>query len=91
MVILPGVFLSAGVLLAGNGISSLVQFVRSDFHAYQADSSVPVSKGGFALYAGDGTAGVPCAAQRPGPTDTPRGLGGCGSNLACVNLDDKSP
>jgi hypothetical protein len=55
--ILPSALLVAGVLLAGVGISSFVHFVRSDFHAYQPDSSISVTNDGFTLYAGDGTTG----------------------------------
>lgn len=66
--ILPSVLLLAGVLLAGIGISSFMHFVRSDFRAYQPDSSVSVTKDGFMLYAGDGTTGADdprCTATGP--------------------------
>jgi ABC-type sugar transport system permease subunit len=53
--ILPSLLLLAGVILAGIGISSFVSFARSDFRAYQPDSSISVTKDGFTLYAEDGT------------------------------------
>lgn len=56
--ILPSVLLLAGVLFAGFGMSSFLQFVRSDFRAYQPNSSISVTRDGFTLYAADGTAGA---------------------------------
>jgi hypothetical protein len=66
--ILPSVLLLAGMVLAGIGISSFVHFVRSDFRAYQPDSSISVTKDGFTLYAENGTiraAGLSCTAAGP--------------------------
>ena len=53
--ILPGVLLLAGALFGGIGISGFVDFVRSDFLAYQPDSSISVTDDGFTLYAAAGT------------------------------------
>jgi ABC-type sugar transport system permease subunit len=53
--ILPCLLFLAAVLLAGFGISLFLHFVRTDFRAYQPDSSISVTKDGFTLYAGYGT------------------------------------
>lgn len=50
--------LLAALVLGGIGISLFVNFVRSDFRAYQPDSSISVTKDGFTLYAEDGTPGL---------------------------------
>ena len=66
--ILPSVLLLAGVLLAGFGLSSFVRFVRSDFRAYQPDSSISVTNDGFTLYTQDDTirvADLRCTATGP--------------------------
>ena len=55
--ILPSVLLLAGLVLGGIAVSSFVNFVRSDFRAYQPDSSISVTKDGFTLYAEDGVLG----------------------------------
>ena len=49
--IMPSMLLLAGALLGGISISAFVNFAHSDFHAYQADSSVSVTNDGFTLYA----------------------------------------
>jgi len=54
--ILPCFLMIAAMLLVGFGLSSFLHFVRSDFVAYQPDTSVSVSQDGFTLYAGEGTA-----------------------------------
>ena len=70
--ILPSVLLLAGLVLGGIGVSSFVNFVRSDFRAYQPDSSISVTNDGFTLYAEDGSLGaddlrdVRCSATGPG-------------------------
>lgn len=53
--ILPSMLLLAGALFAGIGISAFVDFVRSDFRAYQPDSLISVTDDGFTLYAAVGT------------------------------------
>lgn len=53
--ILPGLLALAAVLIAGIGISSFVHFARSDFRAYQPDTSIPVTRDGLTVYAEDGT------------------------------------
>jgi len=66
--ILPGILFLAAVLLAGFGILSFLHFVRSDFRAYQPDSSISVTMDGFTLYAEDGTTGTAdlrCTATGP--------------------------
>jgi hypothetical protein len=66
--LLPSVLLLAGALLGGFGISAFVNLVRSDFRAYQPDSSISVTKDGFTLYAADGTTGpddLRCTATGP--------------------------
>ena len=56
--LLPSLLLLAGVLLAGMAVSSLVGFVRTEFRAYQPDSSISVNKDGFTLYAEEGATGA---------------------------------
>jgi hypothetical protein len=66
--ILPCILFLAAVLLAGFGISSFLHFARSDFRAYQPDSSISVTKGGFTLYVEDSTTGagdLRCTATGP--------------------------
>ena len=56
--VLPSVLLLAGLILGGIGISSFVNFVRSDFRVYQPDSSILVTTDGLTLYAEDGVLGA---------------------------------
>lgn len=56
--ILPSLLALAAVLLAGTGISSFVHFARSDFRAYQPDTSITVTRDGLTVYAQDGTTGA---------------------------------
>jgi hypothetical protein len=56
--LVPCILLLAAVLLVGSGLASLLRFVRSDFRAYQPDSSIAVTRDGFTLYAEDGTIGA---------------------------------
>ena len=56
--ILPSLLLLAGLVLGGIAVSSFVNFVRSDFLAYQPDSSISVTNDGFTLYAEDGVLGA---------------------------------
>lgn len=56
--ILPSVLLFAALVLGGIGMASFLSFVRSDFRPYQPDSSISVSRGGFTLYAENGTQGL---------------------------------
>ena len=66
--ILPSLLALASVLLAGIGISSFVHFVRSDFRAYQPDTSISVTTDGLTVYAEDGTTGAAdlrCTATGP--------------------------
>ena len=59
------------MLLAGFGISSFLHFVRSEFRAYQPDSSISVTKDGFTLYAENGTTSagdLRCTATGPDAT-----------------------
>jgi hypothetical protein len=53
--VLPSLFLIAALVLGGIGITSFVNFVRSDFRAYQPGASISVTKDGFTLYAENGT------------------------------------
>ena len=55
--ILPSLLLLAGLVLGGIAVSSFVNFVRSDFRAYQPDSSISVTNDGLTLYAEDGVLG----------------------------------
>ena len=70
--ILPSMLLLASLVLGGIAVSSFVNFVRSDFRAYQPDSSISVTNDGFTLYAEDGSLGaddlrdVRCSATGPG-------------------------
>jgi hypothetical protein len=69
--ILPCILFLAAVLLAGFGISSFLHFVRSEFRAYQPDSSISVTKDGFTLYAENGTTAagdLRCTATGPDAT-----------------------
>ena len=68
--ILPSIMVVAAVFLAGSGFASFLHFVRSDFSAYQPDSSISVTKDGFTLYAENGTTSAPvtCVARQPGRT-----------------------
>ena len=69
--ILPCILFLAAVLLAGFGISSFLDFVRSDFRAYEPDSSISVTKDGFTLYAeNDTTAAVDLRCTATGPDAT---------------------
>lgn len=66
--VLPCILMLAALLLVGFGISSFLHFVRSDFVAYQPDSSISVGTDGFTLYAEDGTTGAAdlrCTATGP--------------------------
>jgi len=66
--ILPGIMVLAAVFLAGSGFASFLHFVRSDFSAYQPDSSISVTRDGFTLWTEDGavgTADLRCTATGP--------------------------
>jgi len=66
--ILPSIMVVAAVFLAGSGFASFLHFVRSDFTAYQPDSSISVTKDGFTLWTEDGAIGAAdlrCTATRP--------------------------
>ncbi len=56
--ILPCVMLVAAAILAGYGFVSFLHFVRSDFHGYQPNTSISVTRDGFTLYAQDGPTGA---------------------------------
>ena len=56
--ILPFVMLVAAAILAGYGFLSFLHFVRSDFHGYQPNTSVSVTRDGFTLYAQEGNTGT---------------------------------
>jgi hypothetical protein len=69
--VLPCSLMLAALLLVGFGISSFLHFVRSDFVAYQPDSSISVGADGFTLYAEDGTTGAAdLHGDRPGQGGT---------------------
>jgi hypothetical protein len=53
--IVPCIMLLAAAILAGLGFASFLNFVRSDFRAYQPGTSISATKDGFTLYAQDGT------------------------------------
>ena len=66
--ILPGIMVLAAVFLGGSGFASFLHFVRSDFSAYQPDSSISVTRDGFTLWTEDGavgTADLRCTATGP--------------------------
>jgi hypothetical protein len=66
--IVPCILLLAGALLVGFGIASFLHFVRSDFRAYQPDSSISVTMDGFTLYTVNDTTravGLRCTATGP--------------------------
>ena len=66
--ILPGIMVLAAVFLGGSGFASFLHFVRSDFSAYQPDSSISVTRDGFTLWTEDGGIGAAelrCTATGP--------------------------
>jgi len=68
--IVPCVLMIAALTLASLGLSSFLHFVRSDFVAYQPDTSITVGRNGFTLYTQVGvtTQGTDlrCTATGPG-------------------------
>lgn len=69
--LLPSLMVLAAVILAGFGIASFARFVGSDFHDYQPDSAISVTREGFTVYAENGTTGpadLRCTVEGPEAT-----------------------
>jgi hypothetical protein len=68
--IVPCILMIAALVLVGLGLSSFLHFVRSDFVAYQPDTSISVGRNGFTVYAPVGVAtevaDLRCTAAGPG-------------------------
>jgi hypothetical protein len=68
--IVPCILMIAALTLIGFGLSTFLNFARSDIRAYQPNSSISVTRDGFTLYTLDsattGPADLQCTAAGPG-------------------------